>query len=297
MDSKTVFLSILRAKELYQMVKKKLLFTVLILIVGIVVYDYTQNMKKTFKKESIIGLVRTSKLPSEIINDSDLEHLPSIVQKYLHYVGVVGKEKVNNMRVVLEGGIRSNPEDDWMKFTSMQYNFFDEPTRVFYFKATKMGLPAYGLHFYKNEKATFVVKLLGLFKIVDAKGDKLDQAETVTLFNDMCLLAPATLISKNIQWTEIDTFTVDAKFTNENITISARLYFNSAGELINFVSNDRYETNGKEYQNYPWLTPVKKYHKMGDYKLCSEVSADYRRPDTTFSYGKFKIKEVSYNFK
>ena len=275
--------------------KNKITFTVIILVVGILLFNYSQSMKKTFKIESLIGLERTSKLLAEIVHESDLEHLPIIVQKYLNYVGVVGKDKVYNMRVVLEGGIRSNPEDPWMNLTSEQYNFFDKPTRIFYFKATRFGIPALGLHLYKNEKASFIVKLLGLIKIVDAKGDKLNQAETVTLFNDMCLLAPSTLISKKIQWTEIDSLTVDAKFTNENITVSARLYFNDTGELINFVSNDRYETNGKEYHNYPWLTPVKKYHKIGNYQLCSEVTTDYQRPDKTFSYGKFKIKEIKYN--
>jgi len=254
-------------------------------------------MKQTFKNESLNGLERTSKLPIEIIKESDLEHLPLIVRKYLNYVGVVGKEKVYSMRVVLEGKIRSNPDDSWMKLTSKQYNFFDNPTRVFYIKAIKVGLPVIGLHLYKNEKASFVVKLLGLIKVVDANGDKLDQAETVTVFNDMCLLAPATLISKKIQWNEIDSLTVDAKFTNRNITIGARLFFNEEGELINFVSNDRFETNGKEYNNYPWLTPVKKYNQISNYKLCSEVSTEYERPDMTFSYGEFQVKEIEYNCK
>ena len=274
--------------------KAKIILTILA-VVGILILNYSQHMKRTYKNEVFIGLERTSKLSAEIVQESDLEHLPLIVQKYLKYVGVVGKEKVYQMKVVLEGRIRSNPEDSWMKFTSEQYNFFDNPTRVFYFKATKLGMPATGLHLYKNGKASFKVKLLGLLKLVDAKGEKLNQAETVTLFNDMCLLAPATLISKKIEWTEIDSLTVDAQFTNENITINALLFFNNKGELINFVSNDRYETNGKEYHNYPWLTPVKKYQQIGPFKLCSDVSANYQRPDTTFSYGKFKIKKITYN--
>jgi hypothetical protein len=277
--------------------KKKLLFAFILLAIGIVLLGYSQNMKQTFKNESLTGIERTSTLPLEIVKESDLEQLPLIVRKYLSYVGVVGKEKVYNMRVVLEGRIRSNPGDSWMKLTSKQYNFFDNPTRVFYIKATKVGLPVLGLHLYKNEKASFVVKLLGLIKVVDANGDKLDQAETVTVFNDMCLLAPATLISEKIQWDEIDSLTVDAKFTNRNITIGARLFFNEAGELINFVSNDRFDTNGKEYNNYPWLTPVKKYKQIRDYKLCTEVSTDYQRPDTTFSYGEFRLKEIEYNCK
>jgi hypothetical protein len=168
---------------------------------------------------------------------------------------------------------------------------------VIYIKARKSGIPAIGLHIYKYEKATFVVRLMGLFKVIDAKGNKLDQGETVTVFNDMCLLAPSTLISSNIKWEVIDSLSVMAKYTNESITISARLLFNEKGEIVNFISNDRYETDGKKYNNYPWLTPVKEYKEFNGFKLCSEASADYQRPDKTYSYAEFKVKEVEYNCK
>ena len=254
-----------------------------------------QNMMKEFNKAVLTGLEQTKNTAPDIITETNLVHLPMIVQEYLRYVGVVGKEKVHNMRVVLSGGIRSNPGENWMKLTSVQYNFFDNPFRVFYIKARKAGIPAIGLHIYKNEKSSFMVKLLGLFKIIDAKGEKLDQSETVTVFNDMCLLAPATLISKNIQWEEIDPLSVLARYTNGKITISAKLVFNEKGELINFISNDRYETDGKKYNNYPWLTPVKGYKEFNGFKLCSEASADYERPNGTFSYAQFIVKEVEYN--
>jgi hypothetical protein len=252
-------------------------------------------MIKVFKKEVLTGLEQTININHEIVTEADLEHLPLIVRKYLRFVGVVGKEKVYNMRVILGGRMRSNPESSWMKIKSRQYNFFNNPVRVFYIKARNAGIPVIGLHVYKNENATFVVKLLGLFKVINAKGDKLDQSETVTVFNDMCLLAPSTLISRNIKWEEIDPLSVAAKYTNGRITISARLLFNEKGELINFISNDRYDTDGKKYHNYPWLTPVKEYKEFNGYNLCSEASADYQRPDTTFSYAEFKVKEVEYN--
>ncbi len=252
-------------------------------------------MKKVFLNEINCGLERSAKQTPSIITESDLEHLPRVVAKYLRIVGVVGRERVFNMRVVMDGRIRSNPESGWMNLSSKQYNFFDDYTRVFYIKAAKMGVPAIGLHLYKREKATFTVKILGLFKIIDAKGEKLDQAETVTLFNDMCLIAPATLISDNIKWDEVDDYSVVAHFTNGKNKISAQLFFNENGDLINFISNDRYETDGKRYINYPWFTPVKNYGVFNGYKLPCEVSADYQRPDITYSYGEFRLKEVKYN--
>lgn len=38
------------------------------------------------------------------------------------------------------------------------------------------------------------------------------KGERVTLFNDMCLLAPATMIDKNIQGTVIDALATEATF-------------------------------------------------------------------------------------
>jgi len=255
-------------------------------------------MKKIFKKEVKIGLQRTKEITPEILTENDIQNLPQIVQKYIRYVGVVGKEKVMNFRVEFEGTIRSNPGDDWMKLKSVQYNFTDKPTRIFYISAKKMGIPAVGIHLYKDEKAIMLIKLLGLFTVADAKGPEMNQGETVTLFNDMCFMAPATLIDKNIQWETIDSLTVKARYTNGSITISAILSFNENGELLNFISNDRFETkDGKTYYNYPWVTPVDGYHEINGYRLAAGAKAIYKHPEGDFCYGEFTIKNVEYNLK
>lgn len=263
------------------------------------IQSYSQNMKKTYEKEVQYGLERTKNSNSDILTEKDIEHLPSLVQRYLRYAGVIGKEKVVNFRVEFEGVIRSNPEDKWMKLTSVQYNFSDNPTRVFYIKARKMGIPAVGIHLYKQETAIMHIKLAGLFTIVNAQGPEMNQGETVTVFNDMCFMAPATLIDKRIRWEEIDSSSVKAYFTNGGITISATLFFYETGELINFISNDRFETkDGKTYKKYPWVTPVfGGYSQINGYKLPNGAKAIYRRPEGDFCYGEFLIKKVEYNCK
>jgi hypothetical protein len=45
--------------------------------------------------------------------------------------------------------------------------------------------------------ATMRVKIAGAIPMVDAHGEVMDRSETVTLFNDMCLLAPATFLDRN----------------------------------------------------------------------------------------------------
>ena len=259
---------------------------------------FFRNLKKIFRTEVAAGLKRTSLRKAAIITENDLQHLPPIVQKYLTYCGVVGQEKTINMRISFEGRIRSKPEADWMIFESVQYNFLEESTRLFFIKASRKGIPATGLHFYRNEIATMEIKIAGLFRVVDAKGPEMNRGETVTVFNDMCLLAPSTLTDKRIEWEIIDPLCVKAIFTNGNISVVATLIFNEKGEMTNFISNDRYESaDGKNYKNWPWSTPVHGYSRFNKFMIASSASLIFSRPESDFCYGEFRLKEVEYNIK
>jgi hypothetical protein len=253
-------------------------------------------MKKTFRKEVKEALKQVSAVKPGIILEDDIRHLPFIVQKYLKTMGIIGKEKVMNVRVEMDGKIRGKATEPWMKLKSVQYNFFEPYTRIFYIKAMKMGIPAVGIHLYKNETAYMHIKLMGLFTISDARGPEMDQGETVTVFNDMCFMAPATLISKNIKWEILDPLTVKAYFTNGKLKISAILYFDDDGKLVNFISNDRFETaDGKEFKNYPWSTPVKEYREINGIPMPAKAEAIYEHPEGEFCYAEFEIKNIKYN--
>jgi hypothetical protein len=252
-------------------------------------------LKNRYNQSVRAHLSRVKKVEKEILKKEDIAHLPGVVQKYLHYTKVVGKEKVISFRAEFKGGIRSKHGEPFMKLRSVQYNFTDRPARLFYIVARKKGIPAIGLHLYQDANATFQIRILGLFTVVDARGEKMDKGETVTVFNDMCVMAPVTLIDRNIEWEVLDDLSVSAKYKNGNITINATLQFNDRGELVNFISNDRYETDGKVYKNYPWETPISEYRDVRGYRLPSKAKLIYKYPDTDFCYGEFELVDIEYN--
>jgi hypothetical protein len=254
------------------------------------------KMKESFKSEVRNALGQNKVLKNELLTEADIQNLPLIVQKYIRITGSIGKEKVRNFYAEFTGGFRSNSKEKFSPLHSIQYNFYHEPTRLFYMIAKKMGIPATGLHIYIKRTASMVIKVFGLFKVTEAKGFEMNKGETVTFFNDMCFIAPATLIDKNISWKELDNTTIEAHFKNGAIDISAALYFKENGELVNFISSDRYETiDGKTYNNFPWLTPVTEYSKINDYYLPSAAKVIYRHPDEDFCYGEFKLLNIEYN--
>lgn len=249
---------------------------------------YKTEVEKRLNRISVIS----------IVSQEDTQHLPDPVQKYLHYVGAVGKPKVQNFRAVFRGGMKRTMEANWMNISSQQYDFFDDPARLFYIESTLFGIPFDGLHVYVGNSATMQIKVASVFQVVDAKGEKMNQGETVTLFNDMCLMAPATLIDKTIQWETVDSLTAKAKFTNKGNTITALLSFSEKGELTNFISNDRYHSaDGTIYTSYPWSTPVKDYKDFGGRRIPAYGEAIWHTSDGEYSYAKFNLVEIEYNCK
>jgi hypothetical protein len=264
---------------------------VLVLIVAILSITAI-HFEKTFRADVKQQFISNNNLAAAQLTEDDLMTLPAPVQKYLRYAGVLNKPKVKNVRIVFDGEMRSKGKD-WFKFSSVQYNFFFEPTRLFFMKGKMFGITVPGYHHYIQNRAVMDIRLFGLFPMVQQAGAEMNKAETVTLFNDMCLMAPATLIDKRIKWIPIDDKKTQAIFTNGNITISAILHFNERGQLINFTSTDRYDVNGK--QSIPFSTPVHEYKNFNGYNLLYKGDAVWHYPDGEFVYGKFILKEIKYN--
>ncbi len=253
-----------------------------------------------FKKVFTKGVNEAMQLQTNpgIVTEQDIKHLPEPVQKYLKFTGAIGKEKIQSVKLEFTGDFKTAPNRKYMKFTSVQYNFYGSPMRFFYMKMPMMGLPLDGLHVYKNEKASMKIRMASLFTIVDAKGEKMDKGETVTVFNDLCLMAPSALIDANVQWQTIDPLTVKAIYTNGKNTISATLYFSETGELKNFISSDRFmSSDGKTYLSYPWSTPVFNYKDFNGRKVPSYGETIWHMPEGDYVYGKFNLNSVEYNCK
>ena len=71
---------------------------------------------------------------------------------------------------------------------------------MFYLSGSMFMLPVHGYHRYVGASATMLVKAAGLVPVARASGDVMTRSETVTLFNDMCVLAPGSLIERGIEW-------------------------------------------------------------------------------------------------
>ena len=122
------------------------------------------------------------------------------------------------------------------------------------------------------------------------------RAETVTLFNDMCVLAPATLVSPAIAWEPVDAQHARARFTNGGHTIGADLSFGAGGELVDFQSDDRARAapDGR-LERLRWSTPLGAYRPFGPVRLASTGEGRWHERAGDYAYIEVTIDEVRYN--
>ena len=264
-------------------------------IVGFLTHGPT-SLEAAYQRE-VAGMGEPFQPPITVA-DGDLAGLPLPIQRYLRVAGVVGHPRVVNFRVRMHGRIRSGPTSRWMPFTAEQHNVVETaPARLFYMSATMFGIPFQILHRYLGGSASMAVKLAAIVPVAEARGVEMTRTETVTLFNDMCIMAPATLIDPKIEWQPVDDVTVRAIFRNAGHTIHAELSFNEAGELTNFSSHDRGKASadGKTLTPAMWSTPIERSRAFGQARLASAGAGRWHEPSGEYNYIELELDDVHYN--
>ena len=269
----------------------------IVILVGLIFGFMVQgpfSLRAAYQRDVEEGLARSA--ATRPISEADLAGLPPPVQRYLRKAGVVGQPRVRQFRARMHGRIRSGRDARWMPFEAEQYNFLDDrPARLFYMTASMFGVPFQGFHRYVGRSASMRVKVAGTAPVVDASGADLLKAETVTLLNDMCIMAPAALIDSRIEWVVIDERTVRATLTNAGQSVHAELDFNDAGELTNFRSDDRYQSSsdGRSMTPARWSTPVGGYRRFGPFRLASRGEARWGEYGSDYAYIELELDEIS----
>lgn len=233
-----------------------------------------------------------------VLTDAELTALPDAVQRYIRLSGAVGQPRVSSFRARFEGRIRSGPGTPWMAFSGEQVNTVAPAARFFFMDAVMKGLPVKVFHAFEDGAATMRVKLLGLIPVVNAMGPEMTRAETVTVFNDLCVIAPGALVDPAIRWRGVDARHAGAAFTLGANTIEAVLEFNDRGELVDFVSDDRLagSADGRTFTRMRWTTPLGPYRSFGPHTLAGGGAGRWHPASgEAYDYIQMAFGDIRYN--
>ncbi|MGZ4613425.1 MAG: DUF6544 family protein [Kineosporiaceae bacterium] len=239
-------------------------------------------------------------VPADPVTERDVDRLPEPVATYVRRSGAVGRPHVTHLDLRWHGRIRSSPDARWMTFTGEQFSTFGvQPLRLFHLQARMFGVPVDVFHVFDESGATMRVKALSLIPMVSAAGRDMNRSETVTMLNDLCVLAPAALLDTSITWHPLGDRRVRAGYPLRGVTVAAELVFDQDGDLVDFVSDDRLRASadGRSFTRQRWSTPVGGYRRFGPWRIAARSAAQWHapHPEGTFAYIELTIDDVRYD--
>ena len=232
-----------------------------------------------------------------VVAQSDLAGLPPAAQRYLRFMGVVGRPRDWSFRVRLAGRFRLRPGGGWMPTQAWQYNSAVQVARVFVIQVRVAHvLSMVASDTYLRGRGRMLGKLLGLVTVADGKGDEFDVGELLTWLNDAVLMAPSMLLTPAVSWAQVDNDSFDVSLTDAGHTVTARVFLDARGAPVDFAA-DRYASLPGGLLLARWCTPIQSWDMVGGRPFPGPASVIYDLPDGPFRYleGAFDAGSVAFN--
>jgi hypothetical protein len=232
------------------------------------------------------------------VTEGDLAGLPAPAQRYLSFMGVVGRPRDWSFRARLTGRFRLRRGLPWMHLESWQYNSALAVARLFYMRIRFAGVvPLFGWDTYVEGRGRMHGRLLGLVTVVDGRGEEFDIGELVTYLNDAVLIAPSMLLTPATSWSEVDDRSFDVSLTDSGRTVTGRVFLDERGAPCDFSTTDRFASLPEGLVRARWTTPVGGWRVVNGRPLPQRGSAIWHFPEGPFTYGEFRFRagSVVYN--
>lgn len=247
-------------------------------------------MNKTLRNEARELLQQGRQAQPLLITEAHLLPLPEVVQRYLRYSQVIGKEPIRTVRLKQIGKMRQSAQQPWMKLDAEEYYSVNPPGFLWVGTIRKGGFPLVRARDrYRDGKGNMQIKLGTLFTIADATGAGMDQASLMRYLNEM-MWFPTAFLGPNISFEPVDQASAKVTLTDLGTQVTATMYFDEQGRPTDFVAPRSYR-EGLE----TWSTPITSYGEFGGFKLPVKGKAVWKLPEGDLEYLDVVIPALEYN--
>jgi hypothetical protein len=251
-------------------------------------------MRSTIHNEALELLKQGQQAPPVLITEAHLLGLPEIVQRYLRYSQVVGKEIIRTVRLKQIGKFRQSAQQPWRHLDAIEYFSVNPPGLLWEGTMRQWGLPlARARDMYRDGKGNMHIKLATIFTIANATGEEMDQSSMMRYLNEM-MWFPSAYLGNNISFEPVDNNSAKVTFANKGKSVTATMFFDDKGKLTDFVAPRYTEMNGK-YELDTWSTPIREYGEYEGLKLPVKGKAVWKLKEGDLEYIDVTMTDLEYN--
>lgn len=245
----------------------------------------------TSLERKLLREVSSLELPPPVADDApvtedDLAPLPPPAQRYLRYMGVLGRPRERSFLMRFVGRFLFGGE--WVPCECAQYNQRTPVTRVFHMRLrVKEIVPTYVRDTYLRGRGHMLGKVLDAVAMVDDTSEEVTVGECVTYLNDAVLMAPSMLLVPEVTWSDVAPDAFDLALHDSGRTVRARVFVDAQGAVTDFSTTDRYFTPPgakSPPRRAEWRTPVVGWQAHEGRRFPTAASAVWVLPEGPLPY-------------
>jgi hypothetical protein len=267
---------------------------IIILLVAIPCFAHIRFTKMAALESKTI-LARIPNSNTEIVTKDMLANLPPVVQKWLTHSGVIGKEKINTVRLKQTGEMKIKPAGKWMPFTATQYFTANEPAFVWTTDVQMMPLVTLtGRDKFEKGHGEMMIKLLSVYKV--AYGHDNEKINTATMIRYLAETSwfPTAALSEYIQWEAIDSVSAKATLTGSGLKVSGIFTFNQLGDMIAFTA-DRYYGTADNATREKWVVKNEDWKDFNGIRIPYKSKVIWKLKEGDFNWAKMELTDLEFN--
>jgi len=254
-------------------------------------------MRNKFLREVAAAGLPRGPGPSAVVTAADIERFPEPAQRYLRFMGVVGRPRDWSLRLSFAGRFRMKLDGPWAACRAWQYNTRLDLARIFHIRMRLGGIvPVLARDTYLHGRGRMLGKILDLFPVVDESGPEFDIGELVTYLNDAVNYAPSMLLGPEAVWSPVDGSSFDVNLTDRGTTVTARVFLDARGAPTDFGTTDRFMwRSGGPPVRARWTVPIETGMVHGR-PVAVRGQAMWHLPEGTKPYADFTLDPASLAF-
>ncbi len=264
-----------------------LLWPTLVFFAAVLVFALLRIQMAWDFKQSVKEMLRQSGHHNgQAFHLEDLADLPEPVQRYFNHVLKDGQLYINRVRLKHNGTMKTGLAKKWTKITGEEYFTTANPGMIWIGHTTWFT----AIDRFVEGNGNLLVKLLGIVKVVNAKGETFAQAELLRWLGESVWFPTNLLPNEYLQWTSIDYFTARLDFNFGDCHIWYTVGFDKNGEITQ-LETQRYR-DAKNLDT--WIGKLSHYKRHHNMLIPTVIEAIWRLDGSDYPYARFKLTHIDY---
>ncbi len=231
----------------------------------------------------------------ELFTYSEIQDQPKLIQDYFKTVIDDSTIRPKFITVEQKAQFKTDVKSEWKPLKAVQYFTTESPnflwasemrsSKIFWVNA---------IDSYINRKGNMLIKLNSSITVADSWGIELDKSGLFRYISEAVLFPTKLLPSQNLDWNILDSNTAEIKFTDGDISVVAKLYFNSENLISKIETYDKYRALEEGYERSLYTVYLSEYKKSNGFMIPTYIEAEWDLKSGKFKYGKFRIENIEY---